>query len=109
MSNCLQCVWIATVLVTLALYRAPGVHELQLGVAFVVLWLPLCELAVAAHIPGSSVVLQIGLQKSFELAAQHWIINRCDGFNAPVEVAAHPIGTANEHLGLPAVAKPKDA
>ena len=41
-------------------------HQLQLRIKFVALGLPLDEVAIALHIPGASVVIEIGAQQLLE-------------------------------------------
>jgi len=93
----------------LALYCAPVVHELQLRIAFTVVWLPLHEVAIALHLPGATVVIEIGTQHLLNPLSKHWILDWGDGFHASVKVSAHPVGAADEDLRCSGITKPEDA
>ena len=79
---------------------APLLDQLNLGVANVlsVLWLPLDEAAIALHVPGAPVVLQVELQQALQSASKVGIFHGCHSFHPAVQVATHPVCASDVHL-----------
>ena len=69
----------------------------------------LAEAAIAVHVPGATVVFQVQVEQALQLLPQGWFLDRAEGFDATIQVARHPVGAADEHLGLSIVREPEDA
>jgi hypothetical protein len=71
------------------------------------LFLRLPVLAIGLHPPGGTPVVQVELQQPLQLHAKQRILHRYNGFHTAIQVAGHPIGTADVHLCRAVVGEPE--